>query len=171
MHKAIRPYLLHNLQIFFPGLFICAVFYISQVQVRICLGSSEFHHVHWCQQAWANPAEVCVRLCLSFFPHVPYSYTVALEFRESTSTFPTYAETSPWCTFFVQAYRGIKSCTSLLENVSLRAPTRHVRDFSTFSVCPSNKHCPSARCAYAATVVGKDLHIFAVGAVSLYHIL
>jgi hypothetical protein len=37
--------------------------------------------------------------------------------------------------------------------------------------CPSNKHCPSARCAYAANVVGKDLDIFAVGAVSLYHIL
>jgi hypothetical protein len=57
-------------------------------------------------------------------------------------------------------------CTSLLENVSLR----QVPDFSTFSVCPSNKHCP-ARCAYAANVVGKDLDIFAVGAVSLYHIL
>jgi hypothetical protein len=58
-----------------------------------------------------------------------------------------------------------------LENVSLRVPTRHVRDFSTFSVCPSNKHRPSARCAYAANAEGKDLDIFAVGAVSLYHIL
>jgi hypothetical protein len=67
--------------------------------------------------------------------------------------------------------RGLKSCTSLLENVSLRVPTRHVRDFSKFSVCPSNKHCPSARCSYAANVVGKDLDIFAVGAVSLYNIL
>jgi hypothetical protein len=26
-------------------------------------------------------------------------------------------------------------------------------------VCPSNKHCPSARCAYAASAVGKDLDI------------
>jgi hypothetical protein len=41
----------------------------------------------------------------------------------------------------------------------------------SFSVCPSNKHYPSARCAYAANVVGKDLDIFAVGAVSLYYIL
>jgi hypothetical protein len=73
------------------------------------------------------------------------------------------------CIFlFVQAYRGLKSCTSLLENVSLRVPTRHVRDFTTFSVCPSNKHCPSARCAYYAKVAGKDLEIFAVGAVYLY---
>jgi hypothetical protein len=58
-----------------------------------------------------------------------------------------------------------------LENVSLRVPTRHVRDFSKFSVCPSNKHYPSARCSYAPNAVGKDLDIFAVGAVSLYHIL
>jgi hypothetical protein len=85
------------------------------------------------------------------------------------STFSTYAETSPF--FFSQAYRGLKCCTSLLENVRLRVPTHHVRDFSTFSVCPSYKHCPSARCAYAANAVAKDLDIIAVGAVSLYHIL
>jgi hypothetical protein len=65
-------------------------------------------------------------------------------------------------------YRGLKSCTSLLESVSLRVPTSHIRDISKFSVCPSNKHCPPARCAYAASVVGKDLDIFAVGAISLY---
>jgi hypothetical protein len=39
-----------------------------------------------------------------------------------------------------------------------------------FGVCPSNKHCLSARCAYAANAVGKDLHIFAIEAVSLNHI-
>jgi hypothetical protein len=39
-----------------------------------------------------------------------------------------------------------------------------------FGVCPSSKHCPSARCAYAANAVGKDLDIFAIGAVSLNHI-
>jgi hypothetical protein len=33
-----------------------------------------------------------------------------------------------------------------------------------------NRHCLSARCAYAANAVGKDLDIFAIGAVSLYHI-
>jgi hypothetical protein len=33
------------------------------------------------------------------------------------------------------------------------------------------KDSPSARCAYAANVVGKDLDVFAVGAVSLNHIL
>jgi hypothetical protein len=59
----------------------------------------------------------------------------------------------------------------IIANVSRHVPTRHIRDFSKFSVCSSNKHCPSAQCAYAANVVGKDLDIFAVGAVSLHHIL
>jgi hypothetical protein len=73
--------------------------------------------------------------------------------------------------FLVQAYSGLKSCTSILDNYSLCIPTRNVRDFSTFSVCLSNKPCPSTRCAYAANVVGKDLDIFAIGAISLNHIL
>jgi hypothetical protein len=49
---------------------------------------------------------------------------------------------------------------SLLENVSLRVPPGNLRDFSLFGVCPCNKHCPSARCAYAANAVSKDLDIF-----------
>jgi hypothetical protein len=69
--------------------------------------------------------------------------------------------------FFVQFYRGLKSCTSLLENVSLRVPPSNLRGFSLLGACPSNKHCPSARCAYAANVVGKYLDIFALGAVYL----
>jgi hypothetical protein len=40
---------------------------------------------------------------------------------------------------------------------SLCVPPSNIRDFSIFGVCPSNKHCPSARCAYAANAVGKDL--------------
>jgi hypothetical protein len=72
--------------------------------------------------------------------------------------------------FFFQVYRGLKSCTSLLENVSLRVPPGNLRDFSLFGVRPSNKYCPSARCAYAANAVGKDLDIFAIGDFSLNHI-
>jgi hypothetical protein len=79
-----------------------------------------------------------------FFPHVPYSYTFALD-KLSLHSLRTQRYRLDALFFLVQAYRGLKSCTSLLENVSLRDPTRHIRDFSTFSVCPSNKHCPSAR--------------------------
>jgi hypothetical protein len=57
-----------------------------------------------------------------------------------------------------------------LENLTLRVPPGNLRDFSLFGVCPSNKHCPSARCAYAANAVGTDLDIFTVEAVSLNHI-
>jgi hypothetical protein len=46
-----------------------------------------------------------------------------------------------------------------LENVSLRVPTRNIRNFLKFSFCPSNKHCPFARCACAANVAGKDIDI------------
>jgi hypothetical protein len=72
--------------------------------------------------------------------------------------------------YFFQVYRGFKSCASLLENVSLRVRPSNLRDFSLFCVCPSNKQCPSARCACAANAVGKDLDIFATGAVSLHDI-
>jgi hypothetical protein len=44
--------------------------------------------------------------------------------------------------------------------------TNNNKEFSLFCACPSNKHCP-ARCSYAANVMDKDLHIFALGAVSL----
>jgi hypothetical protein len=65
----------------------------------------------------------------------------------------------------------MKFCNSLLENVSLRVPPGNLREFSLFCACPSNKHCPSARWAYAANVaVGKDLDIFALGAVALNYI-
>jgi hypothetical protein len=68
MHKANRHYSLHTLQILFPGLLLCAILHVSQVQIGICLGNLEFYHVYRCQQAWAHSAEVCVLLFLSFFP-------------------------------------------------------------------------------------------------------
>jgi hypothetical protein len=86
-----------------------------------------------------HPAEVCVRLFLSFFPSCSSLRTRRHHLH---------------ALFCVQDCSGFKSCTSLLENVSLRVPTRHVRDFS-------NKHSPARR-AYADNVVGKDLDIFAV---------
>jgi hypothetical protein len=55
--------------------------------------------------------------------------------------------------FFFQVYRGLKSCTTLLENVFLIVPTRNVKDFLTFSVCPS------ARCACAASAVSNSTYL------------
>jgi hypothetical protein len=51
MRKVIGPYSPHNLQTFFPGLFICAIVYVNKVQVGICLGSLELYHVYRCQEA------------------------------------------------------------------------------------------------------------------------
>jgi hypothetical protein len=101
--------------------------------------------------------------------HVPYSYTFALEKLSLYSLRKSKHHLD--APFFIQVYRGLISYTFLLQNVSLRVPTCNVKDFLTFSVCANNKQCPSALCAYAANVVGKDLDIFAIGAVSLNHIL
>jgi hypothetical protein len=80
-----------------------------------------------------------------FYPHVAYNYTVALEKIGIHSLRKRrYYLDAPFC---VQVYRGLKSGTSLLENVSLRVPPSNLRGFSLFCACPSNKHCPSAQCA------------------------
>jgi hypothetical protein len=47
MHKSFRPYSLHNLQIFLPGVSVCTILYFSQVQVGICLGSLDCEHHIW----------------------------------------------------------------------------------------------------------------------------
>jgi hypothetical protein len=70
--------------------------------------------------------------------------------------------------FFVSLFRSTVALNSALPSWKM---SDSVRDLSAFGVCPSNKHCPCARCAYAANVVGKDVDIFAIGAVSLNHIL
>jgi hypothetical protein len=92
-----------------------------------------------------------------FIPCLPYSYNFAL----------TKLNLPSLCTrrhlldalFFIQAYRGLKSCPSLLQMVYLHVPPRHVRDLSAFSVLPSSKHCSFARCSNATNAVGKFLDI------------
>jgi hypothetical protein len=71
--------------------------------------------------------------------------------------------------FFFRPIVALNPALLMLENVILHVPTRNVKDFLKSSVWPTNKRCPSARCAYAANVVGKDLDIFTIGAVSLNH--
>jgi hypothetical protein len=112
-------------------------------------------------------ASIC---CYRFFNQVAYTYTVValeklgLHFLRKRRYYPD-------ALFFIQVYRGFKSCTSFLENVSLRVPPSNLREFLLFCACPSNKHCPSARCASAANVaVDKELDIIALGADSLNYI-
>jgi hypothetical protein len=68
--------------------------------------ASKLEHI---QQKFAS---VCFYRFSLMFPIVIQLRCV----REITSTFSMYAETSPRYTFF-QAYRGLKSCISFLENV------------------------------------------------------
>jgi hypothetical protein len=60
---------------------------------------------------------------------------------------------------------------SVLETVGLRVPTRHLRDFPLFYICPTIKNCPSARCASAANIVCRDFDVFGNHNVSLEHVL
>jgi hypothetical protein len=73
--------------------------------------------------------------------------------------------------FLIQPYHGLKSCPSLLENISLHAPSCSVWNFSMFSLSTSVKHTPPAHCAQGANVVGKYANIFQLKPVSniFYH--
>jgi hypothetical protein len=64
-------------------------------------------------------ASVCF---YSLFPHVPYSYRYALEKLSLHSLRARRDHLNEFFFFFVLAYRSLKSCTSLLENDSLRVP-------------------------------------------------
>jgi hypothetical protein len=145
--KAISHYPLHDLQITFPGLLTCAMLYIRQVKGGIWFGSSVTSTV-------AKFASVCF---YRLSPHVSYSYTLALEKLNIHSLCKRRYRLD--MLFFIQVYRGLKSCISPLESVSVCVRTRNVSDFSRFGVCPSNKHCPSARYAYATNEVGIEISI------------
>jgi hypothetical protein len=102
-----------------------------------------------------------------FFFHVPYAYTVALEKLGLHSLCNRRDHLD--ALIFIQVYCGLKPFTSALENVSLCVPPSNLREFSLFPTYPSNKDCP-AWCAYAANMVGKNLNISALGAISLDYI-
>ncbi|PNF27925.1 hypothetical protein B7P43_G03400 [Cryptotermes secundus] len=79
-----------------------------------------------------------------FSPHISYYYAYALE--KLSLQYLHKRRHHLDALFLVQVFRGLKSCTSLLENISLRVPPSNLSDFSLFGNCPSNKQCPSARC-------------------------
>jgi hypothetical protein len=55
---------------------------------------------------------------------------------------------------------GSKSCSSTMDIIGLRVPTRNLRDFPLFHVISSYKNCPSGRCATAANLACKQLDVF-----------
>jgi hypothetical protein len=61
--------------------------------------------------------------------------------------------------FLINAFKGNIACPSILDSVSLRIPSRYIRDFSTFSVHRNFKASPSARCVSAANTVLEHWHI------------
>jgi len=52
--------------------------------------------------------------------------------------------------FLINVFKGKINCHSILDTVGIRAPTRQIREFSTFSVSSALRHSPSARCVTAA---------------------
>jgi hypothetical protein len=66
-----------------------------------------------------------------FFPNLPYNYVLASNKLNLPSLSMRRQHLD--ALFFIQAYRGLKSCSSLLDIVSLRVPLRNVRDFTLFS--------------------------------------
>jgi hypothetical protein len=60
--------------------------------------------------------------------------------------------------FLINVFSGAKCCSSDLETVGIRVPTRYIRNFTMFSF--SSSRCPSARCVSAANSVCKRTDIF-----------
>jgi hypothetical protein len=119
---------------------------------------------------WNASSQKFAALCYNrFLPQVQYTYSNAPEHLKLLSLRKRRDHND--ALFLIQVYLGSKFCPSVLETVGLRVPTRHLRDFSLFYVCPTIKNCPSARCASAANDVCRDFDVFRNHNVSLEHIL
>jgi hypothetical protein len=62
--------------------------------------------------------------------------------------------------FLINAFKCNIAYPSMLYSVSLRIPSRSIRDFSTFSVHRNFKASPSARCVSAANTVCWNIDVF-----------
>ncbi|PNF19683.1 hypothetical protein B7P43_G05097 [Cryptotermes secundus] len=67
--------------------------------------------------------------------------------------------------FLINVFRGTTYCSSVLDAVGLRVPSRNIRNFSTFSC--SFSRCPTARCVVAANFVCELVDIFSKSSLSL----
>jgi hypothetical protein len=99
------------------------------------------------------------------FPNIPWGPEVYYRVNNSTSLVPILSQMNPVRTIPLHFFK-----IYIIIIIIVVVVPSNIRDLSLFGVCPSNKHCPSARYAYAAYKVGKNLDMFAIGAVSLNHI-
>jgi hypothetical protein len=62
--------------------------------------------------------------------------------------------------FLISVFKSKISCSSIFDSVSVRIPTRIIRDYSTFMVNHNFKLSPSDRRVSAAIAISKDIDIF-----------
>jgi hypothetical protein len=72
--------------------------------------------------------------------------------------------------FFLLIFIGLICCSSILDSVSLRIPSRSIRDYCTFTVNCNFKVSPSARCASAVNAVCRSTGIFSKVCISLTNV-
>jgi hypothetical protein len=98
-----------------------------------------------------------------FFQDVEYHYDNILE-KLNQRTLPIRRRHFD-ALFLINVFSDTKYCPSVLETVSIRVPTRNIRNFTTFSC--SFSHCLTARCISAANAVCKSTDIFSKSCFSL----
>jgi hypothetical protein len=62
--------------------------------------------------------------------------------------------------FLINVFKGKISYSSVFDILSLRMPTRSIRDYSIFTVHRNFKVSPSARCVSAVIAVCRSIDIF-----------
>jgi hypothetical protein len=69
--------------------------------------------------------------------------------------------------FIINVFSNTIDCQSILDTVSLRVPSKLIRDFSVFNVSKALRSSPSARCSTAANEVYQFMSIFSTKTISL----
>jgi hypothetical protein len=62
--------------------------------------------------------------------------------------------------FLISVFKNRTECCSIMDTVSLRVPTKQIRDFSTFKVSNASRLSPSTRCVTTANSICRSLDIF-----------
>jgi hypothetical protein len=70
--------------------------------------------------------------------------------------------------FFINVFNNTIDCKSILDTVSLRVPSKLIRDFSIFSVSKALRSSPSARCSTVANKVDQLMDIFSTKTMQIF---